>query len=70
METRHITYEGVEFEVEGTYIAEVPQTRDYPGDDAEFEIQTVLIAGFNVTDMLTEETFNGIAEQILNDYGL
>lgn len=70
METRHTTYEGVEFEVEGAYIAETPQTRDYHGDDAEFEIQTVLIAGFNVTDMLTESTFKGIAEKILEDYGL
>ena len=41
--TVQITIEGVALEVEGFFTPEEPQTRDYPGSSAEFEVESVTL---------------------------
>lgn len=53
--TVQITIAGVALEVEGFFTPEEPQTRDYPGSSAEFEVELVTLVnrGDDIFELLT-----------------
>lgn len=55
MKTIYLTFEGIEFELEGVHNKEVPRTNEYPGDPENFEIYEIKICGNNVTGILSND---------------
>ena len=53
MTVASITYRGVNFDVEGSYIAETPSTYFVQGDPSEFIIEDIFIGETSFTHLLT-----------------
>ena len=64
-ETRTVTFECVDYDVECNIIFGEPETRDYPGSGDEIEITAVNLDGEDVTDTMTIGELRQIEDIIL-----
>jgi hypothetical protein len=64
-ETRTVTFECVDYDVECNITFGEPETRDYPGSGDEIEITAVNLDGEDVTDTMTIGELRQIEDIIL-----
>lgn len=57
-----VTYKGVDFEILGTYHKEEPQTYEYPGYPAHFDIEEIKIGDYNMLPLLDDYVIECLEE--------
>jgi|TARA_Y100000004_G_scaffold185238_1_gene235151 hypothetical protein len=58
--TTQVKYCGIYLDVEGIYEAAEPQTYDYPGSSAEFDVHKVYVETTDIMDLLSDEQLEDI----------
>lgn len=62
-----VIYNDVNLEVVGTYTKGEMQTYDYPGSNSDFEIELILVGGFDIQNILTLEQIKKITELVIDE---
>ena len=69
--TTYVKVYDITMEVSGYYIPEEPKIwydgnmEGYPGAAAEFEIETVELEGIEISQIISDEVYNKIIEQVI-----
>ena len=69
--TTYVKVHDITMEVSGYYIPEEPKIwydgnmEGYPGAAAEFEIETVELEGIEISQIISDEVYNQIIEQVI-----
>jgi hypothetical protein len=69
--TTYVKVHDITMEVSGYYIPEEPKIwydgnmEGYPGAAAEFEIETVELEGIEISQIISDEVYNKIIEQVI-----
>ena len=69
--TTYVKVHDITMEVSGYYIPEEPKIwydgnmEGYPGAAAEFEIETIELEGIEISQIISDEVYNQIIEQVI-----
>jgi hypothetical protein len=69
--TTYVKVYDITMEVSGYYIPEEPKIwydgnmEGYPGAAAEFEIETIELEGIEISQIISDEVYNQIIEQVI-----
>ena len=69
--TTYVKVHDITMEVSGYYIPEEPKIwydgnmEGYPGAAAEFEIETIELEGIEISQIISDEVYNKIIEQVI-----
>jgi hypothetical protein len=65
-----VIYNDVNLEVVGTYIKGEQRTYDYPGSNSDFEIDLILVGGFDIQNILNFEQIEKITDLVIEEIEL